>query len=120
MDADLTLIAQRRVVDLQTDFSHTGWDPATAEVIAWNSALDPVEALARQWQDSPPHWAILSDPAFTEWGCAIARRDWQVFGICVLAGGNVTQPSLPPPNVTNPPEPSHSPPVELLPNTAMP
>lgn len=112
VDADLTAIAERRVVGVQSDWSHNGWDPSTAEVLAWNSSPDPVTTLALQWQDSPEHWGILTDPSYERIGCAIAQRDWQVFGVCVLATGTVPAPLVET-------EPAPAPPVELLPNTAV-
>ena len=120
VDADLSAIAQRRAVEIQSDFSHNGWDPSTAEIIAWNRSADPVTTLASQWQGSPPHWAILTDPKYDRWGCGISQVGDAYYGACVFRSGtapNVSQPTLPPPNVSNPPESSH-PPI-LLPNTAL-
>lgn len=123
-DADLSAIAQRRAVEISCEgcFSHAGWvygRDGQAEIIAHNGDPDPVTRLALQWQGSPPHWAILMDARFTTWGCGIHQVGAQFYGVCLFGTGNVSQPTLPPANVTNPPEPETYEPPLLLPNTAL-
>lgn len=122
VDPTLTAIAERRVVEIQTDFSHDGMDPCCAEVLAWNSGHpDPVARLVEQWQGSPLHWSILADPSYTAIGCAVALVENRAYGACVLAaidagpnsGGEAPSPSSAPSTSAT------SPPVPLLPNTAM-
>jgi hypothetical protein len=100
VDPNLTAIAERRVVEIQTEFSHDGMDPCCAEVLAWNSGYaDPVTHLVEQWQGSPVHWAILTDPSYTAIGCAVAFVENRAYAACALAGGGqpATAPSPPPP-----------------------
>lgn len=92
VDADLSAIAQRRAVEISCEgcFSHAGWiygRDGEAEVIAWNRDADPVTRLALQWQGSPPHWAILTDPNLRYWGCAVAQADGATFGVCLFRSG---------------------------------
>ncbi len=116
VDADLTAIAERRVIEVQSNWSHDGWVPGTGEVIAWNIDYpDPAAHAVEQWQGSAPHWAILTDLSYTRIGCAhtvgIEGRD---FFVCVLSGGPVAAPAPP-----VAPTPTPAPPIVLLPNTAM-
>jgi hypothetical protein len=120
VDPGLTAIAERRVVEisacpdvLEPDpatgelvlvpgpcWSHDGSDPCCNEVLAFNSGYaDPVTHLAEQWQGSPVHWAILTDPGYTAIGCAVAFVENRAYAACVLAGGGqpATAPSPPPP-----------------------
>jgi hypothetical protein len=91
VDADLTAIAEARVVEIQGDenFNHDGWRDGTAEVLAWNADYpDPVAHAVGQWQGSPEHWAILADPTFTRIGCAHdLATDGRDYFVCVLAAG---------------------------------
>src|SRR5688500_9280253 len=125
-DADLSAIAQRRAVEIQSNFSHDGWvygRDGEAEIIAWNIHPDPVTTLALQWQGSPPHWAILTDRKFTRWGCGISQVGDAYYGACIFGTGPtvtaapVTAPA--PPVTGSEPAPRPSPaPLILLPNTA--
>lgn len=124
VDPDLTAIAQRRAVEIQGDFSHAGWvygRDGHAEIIAFNSNPDPVTRLALQWQGSPAHWAILTDPRYALWGCGISQAGDAFYGVCLLAASPVA--SAPPveraPVLVTPPVPAPTPPVILLPNTAL-
>jgi hypothetical protein len=118
MDPSLTAIADERVVEIQSDFSHNGWYSGTAEVIAWNSGSpDPAAHALGQWRDSPPHWAILTDPSLTRIGCAHAHADGRDWFVCVLANGTVTTAPQPTPQPSVEPEPE--PVVEVLPDAAM-
>jgi hypothetical protein len=112
VDSELTTIAEQRVVQIQTSFSHDGQFAGTAEVLAWNSGYTyemGVERLAYQWMGSPNHWDILTDPSHTEIGCAVDRVDDKTFGVCVFW---VEQTPVPV-------EPAPTPAIELLPNTQM-
>src|SRR5688500_14193318 len=122
-DADLSAIAQRRAVEIQSNFSHDGWvygRDGEAEIIAWNQAPDPVTTLALQWQGSPPHWAILTDPKYTRWGCGISQVGNATYGACIFGTGGsfAAQPVVPPVPVSHPPVESSTAPLILLPNTA--
>jgi len=56
----------------------------TAEVLACNH--DGAERAVEQWQGSPTHDAILSDPVYTAIGCgSAAGTDGALFSACVLA-----------------------------------
>lgn len=126
-DAGLTAIAQRRAVEIQSSFSHSGWvygRDGEAEIIAWTNAADPATALALQWQASPPHWAILTDPRFTRWGCAISQAGTAFYGVCLFGSGGavITQGPLEPNSPVIAPAPivpaPTTEPTVLLPNTA--
>jgi hypothetical protein len=111
VDPGLTAIAERRVVEITTEFSHAGADPCCAEVLAWNSGFaDPVTHLVEQWQGSPQHWAILTDPSYTAIGCAVAFVQNRAYAACVLNGTGVAVPPAPAPAPM---------PAPALPDTAM-
>ncbi len=66
----------------ENSLTHDGW--VSAEVLACNYS-GPARAV-EQWQGSPPHHAILSDPSLTTIGCASAAGvDGASFHVCVLA-----------------------------------
>jgi hypothetical protein len=100
----------------------------TAEVLAYNQGFsDPVSKAISQWQGSPTHAAILSDPSYTRIGCAEYVTDGTHWFACVLAGNPVVaQPVQTPvpaqvPTAPAPRTPTGSaptPPPVLLPNTA--
>jgi hypothetical protein len=124
-DAELSAIAQRRAVEIQSDFSHSGWvygRDGEAEIIAMNYGPDPVTTLAAQWQGSPPHWAILTDPKYDRIGCAIAQVDTAYYGVCLFRSGSAPAPTpapvVPAPPSRTEPGPTSAPPI-LLPNTSM-
>lgn len=102
VDPGLTAIAERRVVEIQADFSHIGYDPCCAEVIAWNAGqADPVARLVEQWRGSSAHWTILTDPSYPAIGCAVAIAGERTYGVCILgapAGAGVTTEPAPPPS----------------------
>jgi hypothetical protein len=111
VDPGLTAIAERRVGEITAEFSHNGADPCCVEVLAWNSGFaDPVTHLVEQWQGSPQHWAILTDPGYTAIGCAIAFVENRAYAACVLNGTGVAVPTAPAPAPT---------PAPALPDTAM-
>jgi hypothetical protein len=119
-DAELSAIAQRRAVEIQSDFSHSGWvygRDGEAEIIAMNYGPDPVTTLAAQWQGSPPHWAILTDPKYDRIGCAIAQVDTAFYGVCLFRTGSVPAPVRASTPTT--PAPSAEPPPILIPDTAL-
>jgi hypothetical protein len=127
-DAELSAIAQRRAVEIQSDFSHSGWvygRDGEAEIIAMNYSPDPVTTLAAQWQGSPPHWAILTDPKFDRWGCGIHQVGNATWGACIFATGSASAPTptpvRAPATVPAPitPAPSAEPPPILIPDTAL-
>jgi hypothetical protein len=102
-DAELTALAQQRAVQIQTNFSHAGVPAGLAEIIAWNNSPDPVASFAAQWQDSPPHWAILTDPQYGAWGCGISSTaDGRYWAACLFRSDGfippVIQPTAPLPN----------------------
>lgn len=124
VDADLMAVAQARAVEISCGdgcFNHDGWRAGTAEVLAWNqSTADPAAAALGQWQGSPPHWSILTDPAYTSIGCGHARVSGRDYFVCLLAtiapglnsGGEGQAPSGAPSTSAT------SPPVPDLPDTA--
>jgi hypothetical protein len=106
-DVELTALAQQRAVQIQTNFSHAGVPAGLAEIIAWNNSPDPVTSFAAQWQGSPPHWAILTDPQYTSWGCGISSTaDGRYFAACLFRSDGFIPPVMQPTPVQ-------------LPNTAM-
>ena len=127
VDAELTASAQRRVIEVQSDWSHGGWvygQDGHAEIIAASYDADPVMGLALAWQGSPPHWAILTDPKYDRIGCAIAQVDTAYYGVCLFRTGSapapasapVRAPTVPAPNT---PAPSAEPQPILIPDTAL-
>lgn len=129
VDPGLTAIAERRAAETATDatFNHSGMDPCCAEVLAWNLGTDdPARHAVEQWQGSPAHWAILTDPSLTRIGCGVARGpDGRYEFACVLASGLAVEPV----EATRSPKPTsvgstptggatNQPPV-ALPDTAM-
>jgi hypothetical protein len=125
-DAELSAIAQRRAVEIQSDFSHSGWvygRDGEAEIIAMNYGPDPVTTLAAQWQGSPPHWAILTDPKFDRWGCGIHQVGNATWGACIFASGSqavaqTVAPSSGGNDAGSNPAPEIPAPPILLPNTS--
>lgn len=119
VDPELTAIAQRRVVEIQSDFSHNGMDPRYYEVLAYNEAGP--ERAVNQWVESPSHAAIIFNSELTRIGCAVAvDNSGLMWYACVLTTGLV-QPQAPPAPTPQPQveAPESEAPV-LLPNTAMP
>jgi hypothetical protein len=124
VDAELTASAQRRVIEVQSDWSHGGWvygQDGHAEIIAASYDADPVMGLALAWQGSPPHWAILTDPKYDRIGCAIAQVDTAYYGVCLFRTGSAPVPApvrtAPAPPMRTEPAPTSAPPI-LLPNTS--
>ena len=126
-------IAHSRVLEIVTDWSHNGQD-CCWEVLAYNSGYPDAAAKAiTQWQGSPGHHAILSNPSLTEIGCAEhVSADGTHWFACVLDDGPDPVPTpaptpapapapvpTPPPTATNETGPGDPEPV-LLPDTAMP
>lgn len=105
VDPGLTEIAERRVVEIQTDYRHTGCCVEVLVQCSLDICPDPATYAAYAWRDSPDHWHLLTDPAYTQIGCAhsIGANGFHFFA-CVM--GPV---SLPTPQ-----------PVTTLPNTAIP
>lgn len=86
-DPTLTEIAQRRAVEIQSDFSHSGSPAGIAEVLAWNNSPDPAARALGQWQGSPPHWAVLTDSSYSKIGCGHSESaDGRHWFVCLLAG----------------------------------
>jgi hypothetical protein len=126
VDAELTASAQRRVIEVQSDWSHGGWvygQDGHAEIIAASYDADPVMGLALAWQGSPPHWAILTDPKYDRIGCAIAQVADATYGVCLFRSGTASiAPIGPTPTAPAPPtrtEPAPSEPPILIPDTAL-
>lgn len=126
VDPELTLIAQQRAIEVQTDWSHSQIRPGTWEVLAKNYGFttweESIYRFVISWQQSAPHRAILTDPALTKIGCAVAQApDGWRYGVCVLtAGGGTTAPEPSPPPAQPPTTPAPgAPPIPMLPDTAM-
>lgn len=112
VDVELTAIAERRVVEIQSNFSHDGMDPRYYEVLAYNEAGP--ERAVQQWVGSPSHAAIIFNPDLTRIGCAIdVDNTGLMWYACVLT----TAPAQAPPA---PAAPESEAPVVMLPDTAMP
>ena len=98
VDADLTAIAEQRVIEIQAPdgFDHDLARSDTAEVLAWNRGMDdPLAGFVDGWRNSPTHWAILSDPAWSHIGCAVAiGGDDRYYAACVLS--SAARPPAPP------------------------
>lgn len=119
-DAQLTALAEVRVVEVQSVWGHryldelndgswAGW----GEVMAYNAGFDdPAAHAAEQWQGSPEHWAILSDPAYTRIGCAADQAGARWYFVCIVGRPSSV--------AVAPPPPSKPPPADALPNTAAP
>jgi hypothetical protein len=125
-DAELSAIAQRRAVEIQSDWSHNQWvygRDGHAEIIAASYDADPVMGLALAWQGSPPHWAILTDPKYDRIGCAIAQVDTAYYGVCLFRTGSAPAPAPAPAparaSTSTTPAPSAEPPPILIPDTAL-
>ena len=117
-DPELHDLAHQRALEASVNFSHDG--STTAEVLAFNSGFaDPIATVISQWLGSPAHAAILMDPTYTTIGCgSVTTSDGRYFAACLLAPG----PSLPTnPTPTSSPlvVPAATPPVVVIPNTAL-
>jgi hypothetical protein len=117
-------IAHQRAVEIASDWSHNGMRDGTAEVLAYNQGFsDPVSKAISQWQGSPTHAAILSDPSYTRIGCAeYVTSDGTHWFACVLAAeptGAARTPN-PTPVGSTPTSGATPPPPVPLPDTAMP
>jgi hypothetical protein len=123
-DAEMHDIAHQRAVEIASDWSHNGMRPGTAEVLAYNSGFaDPVSKAVSQWQGSPAHHAILSDPSYTRIGCAEYVTDGTHWFACVLATSVATEPepsapTAPAPPASNGSGPAPTPQPVTLPDTA--
>ena len=139
--AELHAVAHERAVEIAQPggWCHCGQRPGTAEVLAYNAGYaDPVSHAVGQWQQSPGHHAILSNPALNTIGCGSHFDGETYWFACVLTYGDSPPPQAPvpaPPAEVPPPtpisqpirtpignaqEPANSPPPVLLPNTALP
>lgn len=113
VDPILVQDAQRRVVEIQSDWSHNGM--AYNEVLHYSQgAADPVGFAVDAWRNSPGHWAIMSNPALTRIGCAVDVDATQTYWFACSFAPSVVQ-SVPTP-VEQPPV--ETPPI-VLPDTAM-
>jgi hypothetical protein len=123
-DALMHDIAHQRAVEIASDWSHNGMRDGTAEVLAYNQGFaDPVSKAISQWQGSPTHAAILSDPSYTRIGCAEhVTSDGTHWFACVLAAEPVGAARTPNPTPvgSTPTSGATTPAPVLLPNTAMP
>ena len=101
----------------ENSLTHDGW--STAEVLACNYS-GPARAV-EQWQGSPAHNAILSDPALTTIGCASAAGvEGASFHVCVLAAEPVEAARTPNPTPVGSIPTSGATPAPALPDTRMP
>lgn len=114
VDPVLVQDANRRVAEIQTNFSHDGM--VYNEVLAWRTETGPdaIQNIMLQFWNSPPHRATLTDPSFTRIGCAVAQDAVRTYAACVLAKGSQDTT----PTVQAPYKPSGDLP-EALPDTAM-
>jgi len=111
VDPGLTDIAEQRVVESITDFSHAG-QVCCWEILAANDGYpDPIAHAVEQWHGSPVHFGILADRTLTRIGCAIAQDGTAWYFACILDTGPVQ---------AAPTAPADSAPDPLLPNTAQP
>lgn len=129
-DAELHAIAHARAVEISTDWSHAGIRPGTWEVLVYNSGhTDPASKAVAQWQGSPDHHAILSDPSLTRIGCAVYVTNGTHYFACVLMGteepppddgGSTAEAESPPPSEVARIAPIVAPPTPIpqLPDTA--
>ncbi len=106
VDPALSSVARVRATDMATKgyFSHSPPDGCdfhclfaksnitaawSGEVIAWNdySAADTVNETLRLWQDSPPHFAVITNPCFTRMGTGVATAaDGKIYYVAVFEG----------------------------------
>lgn len=121
--AELHEIAHARAVEIAQPggWCHCGIRDGTAEVLAYNG-VGPERAV-EQWQGSPSHDAILSDPQWGLIGCATHFDGVYHWSVCVLtwAPAPVPPPAPPAPApVTTPAPRPEAPEPVMLPDTAMP
>jgi len=120
VDPGLVSVAEQRVVEIQTNFSHEGMQ--TPEILAWNAYADPegsVNRVVDQWMESPDHYAILMDPSLTRIGCAMSVKDGIYWYACAFGTSTVAQPTVnSAPSGEGTPE-TVTDRVPLLPDTAM-
>lgn len=111
-DGNLAGLAQQRANEVTVTWGHREmpelWGYNWGEVIAVNSGYtDPYALAVSQWQNSPPHWAILTTPAYHYIACAEAVTD-RHYIVCLFtdrAFGSVS--------IVGPPI------VEVIPDTAL-
>jgi|SRR5688500_2933818 len=90
VDPVLVADAQRRVVEIQTDWRHNGTTPY--EVLHFNQyASDPVATAIQAWQNSPDHWRVLTYRGFTRIGCAIDVDETMTYWFACSFGESVVQ-----------------------------
>jgi hypothetical protein len=128
VDPGLTALARQRAAETSTDatFSHSGQPPGTWEVLAWNQGhLDPATVAVLQWQASPAHWAILTNPNLTRIGCGYFRGadGKDCFACLLMPGDEVLLPAEPDPYVQAPsrnpaPQPESLPVTSPAPSSA--
>lgn len=105
VDPGLVAHAERRVVEIQSNFSHWGVPSGWGEVLGWNrNQPEPVSAIVEGWRTSPGHWAILSDPDYTRIGCATdLDSENKYWFVCMVAVPYMDRHETPPaPSVTIP------------------
>jgi hypothetical protein len=111
VDPVLQADAERRVIEIQSNWSHVGM--AYTEILAFNSGTpDPVVSAIEQWDQSPGHHQIMYDPTLTRVGCAVDETSGTWYFACSFAAEAVAAPAPVPraPSVA---------PTPVLPNTAM-
>jgi hypothetical protein len=124
VDPGLVAIANERVVEIQTDWSHNQMRPGTWEVLAFNQRPTGEEATRRaaeQWRGSPDHWAILSNPSLTRIGCSLDETEQTWWFVCVLTDTPIASSPPPASSPSNSTSPTDTPTgASSLPDTALP
>lgn len=118
----LDAVAQWRLNDIQSDFSHNG-QLTPGEVLIWHEQIttDPITWAVNGWLNSPPHRAALFNSELRDIGCAYTTFPTNygtgAYAVCVLDWG--TQTAYVPAPVTSAPAPAApAPKVMALPDTA--
>jgi hypothetical protein len=92
VDASLTASAQHRAesVTCASDqfFTHAGKPDNVAEIlVCFPNGADDAQHAADAWMASPPHRAVLTNPAYRRIGCGAAVTGQTVLIACHLATG---------------------------------
>lgn len=107
VDPELTSMAQHRVIEIQSNFSHDGFIPGTAEILGKNSGMtNPINSIVEGWLGSSTHRAILLDPYWARIGCDIEISDNTYWFVCLFwpADGQPLEPTHIPAPVEPPPQ----------------
>lgn len=85
VDADLQNRANHRVIDIQTNFAHCCLVTGESEIIIWRTGDTTLGSLVQGWHDSPPHWAVMTNPAYTHVGCAYDVHGGAWYAVCIFS-----------------------------------